>query len=367
MSRSIRYCIAARAVVLTAAVTLCCALGRGSEPRIAGRPSVEPFRGVVVLRDGGVLSGEITRAGERYVVITTESEINVAAADVTIVCHSLEDAYERQHKAMRAPSAESHLQLADWCLRNGLLAQAAHELAEARNRDPREPKLALLARRLAVLEQARPSQPTSATRPATTGPAELPMQAAADTVQFNMLASDLPDGAVERFTRKVQPVLVNSCATAGCHSMGGSHQFQLDRALLHGMANRRSTMHNLLATLALVDRDQPERSPLLTVPRRAHGGMEEAVIGPHDDKLLLQLVEWVAVVAQQPEQDGMAVVTDSTMDVESVNPAVFAREITLRPPQRLRYGAQLQPVEPKDEFDPEIFNRRDADGGAAAP
>ena len=107
---------------------------------------------------------------------------------------------------------------------------------------------------------------------------------------------DLPEAAIERFTRKVQPVLVNNCTTSGCHQPGGTQKFQLDRAILHGMANRRSTMHNLAATLELVDRERPQLSPLLTMPREAHGGMEEPVFGPRQEQAFRHLVEWVALV-----------------------------------------------------------------------
>src|SRR4030095_5245611 len=96
--------------------------------------------------------------------------------------------------------------------------------------------------------------------------------------------NEVPSGVVELFTRKVQPVLVNNCSTSGCHQSGGKQSVQFDRALLRGEANRRSTMHNLEAALALVDRAHPDQSPLLTVPRKKHGGTAGAIFGPRQEQ-----------------------------------------------------------------------------------
>ena len=127
-------------------------------------------------------------------------------------------------------------------------------------------------------------------------------------------------------------------------------------------------MQNLSATLALVDRDQPAHSPLLTVPRSAHGGMEQAVFGPRDDRLLMPLVEWVALVTRDSDQ--VAATENSAPDLgeqlagaAALDPPPSEDSPTLRPQTPIRYGAVLRPVEPRDEFDPEIFNRRYARDG----
>jgi hypothetical protein len=211
----------------------------------------------------------------------------------------------------------------------------------------------------------------------------------------------LPNGVVEVFTRKVQPVLVNNCSTAGCHQLGGKQAFQLDRALLRGEANRRTTMHNLEAALALVDRAHPDQSPLLTVPRKTHGGTAGPIFGPRQQQAFNHLVDWVALV--EPPRETAAPVADAattpvdvsvaggegdatagaqTPVVSQLPPrrrsAVRAAAVTeddtittLRTPHRLQYGAQAKSWQPRDEFDPEIFNRgqqarTQAGGGVAA-
>jgi hypothetical protein len=184
----------------------------------------------------------------------------------------------------------------------------------------------------------------------------------------------------------VQPVLVNNCTAVGCHQSGGKQTFQLDRALLRGESNRRSTMHNLEATLALVDRAHPDRSPLLIVPRKTHGGTAGPIFGPRQEAAFKHLVDWVALVAPPLETPAPATeLTENPMDapiMKSVSdsadtPAQDASNLlsrrhtairaasadesdtlmTLRTPHQLQFGAQLKSWQPRDAFDPEIFNR----------
>src|SRR6185312_8747028 len=109
----------------------------------------------LVLRSGGVLVGQITQAGERYLVRGDKSQLDVAASQVLLVAKSLEDAYEQQRGQTPRPTAESHLVLAEWCLRYNLLDQAKRELADARQLDDHSPRLGLLERRLAVVLEPR--------------------------------------------------------------------------------------------------------------------------------------------------------------------------------------------------------------------
>jgi hypothetical protein len=323
---------------------------------------------ILVLRDGGVLAGRIVRDGERYVVTRSGSELRVAAPDVLVVCATLAEAYDYRRRQLRRPTAESHLSLAEWCLRYELVAAARSELDAARRLDGQSPRLAVLERRLAHASQAPHEARTSAGTEAVSAHPSIAEPAASAN-------SDVPAAVVERFTRKVQPVLVNNCTASGCHRPGSAEAFQLDRALLHGLANRRSTMRNLSATLALVDRARPQLSPLLTVPRRAHGGVEGPIFGPRQEQAFAHLVEWVALVTRAESTEPPAAMSsearaeevepasDALPAVEaagSIAPAEFDDETagTATATQPVQFGAQVRKWQPRDPFDPEIFNRR---------
>jgi hypothetical protein len=361
---------------------------RCAEPPLAPT-AAEPYRGVLVLREGGVLTGAISRSGDRYLVQGEKSELNVPAANVVVICHTLEEAYEHRRQALPRPTADAHLALAEWCLQCGLCPQAEQELLAARQLEPHHRKLPLLERRLTVLSQPPQTRPAAAIDTVMTPSSSSPPH------DSQSLADELPAKVVERFTRKVQPLLVNNCTTTGCHRSGGTQSFQLDRALLHGMANRRSTRQNLAAVMALVNRERPAESKLLTIPRQNHGGMNRPIFGPRQNQQFQQLADWVAMLATPTPAPAAAA---ATRPREPVEPAAYEAEGGSRgdpfdpaqaegrgsakseafvPPaefgaadgeaiaplprlgsQPLRHGARLKPWQPKDPFDPEIFNRQ---------
>jgi hypothetical protein len=370
--------------------SLWCVAGTGLETRAqSDRPTAVANataggEGVVVMRDGGVLIGSVKKDGYRFVVTRAGGELQVAASSVMLTATSLTDAYQKQRGQISVPTAIAHLRLAQWCLRNELWQQARQELDEARKLEPANSALALLERRL-----ARATSRDGGAGGTNPSPAKSPWTSESDASAA--LPIDVSHEVVERFTRRVQPVLVNNCTTSGCHQPGGKESFQLDRALLRGLANRRSTMRNLAATLTLVDREHPEESPLLTVPRQAHGGMENPIFGPRQQHAYEHLVEWVALVAapetaidsspppaepiaaaEQPLPSLPDVPVDEGTLVEKkgaalragVSPAAFKaiqRELTATPPTTtppVRYGTQLQAWTPRDPFDAEIFNRQ---------
>jgi len=363
----VRYALGA---LWCASATACAAWAQPGA--IASSPAAAPPAArVLLLRNGGVLTGTVTQAADRYVVVSGGGQIELPSAKVAAAVPTIEDAYDYRRQALDRPTVDAHLALADWCLRYNLLPQAARELLDARGLEPRHPRLALLERRLAAAanmarESAEVTQASYDEAADEDAPAAKP--------EFRPI-DDLSHVAIERFTRKVQPVLVNNCTVAGCHQPGGAQAFQLDRALLRNLSNRRTTKRNLSATWALVDREEPHLSPLLTVPRRTHGGMNAPIFGPRHHAAFMHLVEWVALVAPAVEPrpdppassfenspaaaaDHLAAVTKSAAHAGPAAPVGEAPESVLDAPAQVRFGAQLRAWQPKDPFDPEIFNRQ---------
>ncbi len=259
-----------------------------------------------------------------------------------------------------------------------MLQEAKQELADARRLDPRDPRIALLERRLAVANAPKESPPSPvASKPHDDNASQDELEQLAASVK------DLPPGAVERFTRKVQPLLVNSCTTSGCHQAGSTQDYQLDRAVLHGLANRRITLRNLVATLELVDRDSPQDSALVTIPRRKHGGMDHPIFSSRQETQLTQIIDWVELVAPQGAgtNPSIAKTAKQAPPIKPIEPfgspeydlppsrflnrdvvqADFAdpQQQAELPKSNVKFGADVKPAwQPKDEFDPEIFNRQ---------
>jgi hypothetical protein len=334
--------------------------------------------GVLLLQDGGVLVGQITRAADWYIVARGGGQMQIAASRMQFVGRSLHEAYEHRLRHTTQPTAESHLALSEWCLRYNLVDEATVEAEAAKSLGAAQGRLQLVGRRIAAAKRRL------ADKPAVTPAAPSQMAAAEQAAPPPNASRDLPNGALELFTRKVQPILVNNCTASKCHQPGGQQAFQLNRAVLRGEANRQTTTQNLYAALALVDRARPEASPLLTLPRRTHGGMNGPIFGARQEKALQHLADWVALVApikpadttipnvpakgvedasfntpvpNVPSQTNVADAGENS----GVQPAVAIESQpgeSLRSPHRLRYGEALQPWQPRDPFDPEIFNRR---------
>jgi hypothetical protein len=343
--------------------------------------------GVVLLKDGGVLEGRITQATDRYIITRTGGEFQIAADRVAFVGRSLHDAYEYR-RASTQDSPEAHVALAEWCLRYNSIDDARTEIERARSLDADPRRLELAERRLAATQDRLAKKPASSS-------GVIQASAIVEQAPAAAVTPDLPHYALETFTRKVQPILVNNCTTSKCHQPGGQQAFQLNRASLRGEANRRTTMQNLSAALALVDRDHPEQSQLLTLPRQTHGGMNGPTFGPRQDQAFKHLADWVALLAPPKIPLDDAATSDATAAEPAALPpsnsaatmptpkpieptshvdatrsqrdpakaAIDNAETkasleSLRTPHRLRYGASVDRWEPRDPFDPEIFNRR---------
>jgi hypothetical protein len=231
-----------------------------------------------------------------------------------------------------------------------------------------------LLQTVAHLKQVANSHPTKPAAPKEEGADE-----AAQPGPNEALVAELPEGALEDFTRRVQPILANNCTTSGCHRVDGPQQFQLNRDLLHGMANRRSTMRNLVATLNLVNKETPLESELLAQASAAHGGMEAPPLPLHQRELHQRLEEWVLLVSGQkpaePELPDASVVLagrggsrkGGVVQVSGIEAPTLDDNVTTAnfddvampdsAAKRMRVGVQLKKWSPRDEFDPEIFNR----------
>lgn len=329
---------------------------------------------VIVLKNGNVLRGTVESAGEYLRIVSAGTEINLRAKDVDLVCDSVEAAYQQLRGRISSPTASDHMGIAAWCVRQELWDAAQIELAAARQLEPNHPRIAMLEQTAAHLQRAAQSKPTA--RESTS---ESPTDSAKH-LRSDDLLTELSKEALEDFTRRVQPILVNNCTTSGCHRVDGPQHFQLNRDLLHGMANRRSTTRNLVATLNLINSESPLDSELLAKAGSVHAGLSAPPLSIRQRELHKRLEEWVFLAAgkKPPEptanqskgqiategsmpRNGVipaSAIEESAIDKE-VEPLSFDEESLLTPTtsQPIQVGVNLKKWEPRDEFDPEIFNR----------
>ncbi len=287
----------------------------GVVPLCAESPRIEPADSVLLLRNGNVLAGKIRKEGEHYRVTLRNGEIKIRADQVELACGSVEEGYQQKRAAIQAGGgAQGHLDLARWCLRQRLFQHAEFELEVARTIEPDHPRVGVLERHLAM------SQPVS--NPAKSPPGRTKVRRRiASAEELDTMVRSLPDGAVENFATTVQPILLNHCATSGCHASNGNNHLRLDRMPIQRHAKRRPTLRNLHAVLKLVRSSAPDRSPLLTYPIRSHGGVDEPVFTRRDAAQYQHLVEWVQKLSGE---------TAITTSVASVGPTKTSPTVEAR-------------------------------------
>lgn len=340
-------------------------------PLAAGEPVLTPQAGLLLLRNGNIIQGEVTRAGDYYIVtLGASGEVRLSARDVDSVCVDLEDAYHYKQAMIVGKSAVPHLDLAEWCLRNGLVPQAGEQLLAAMRKEPSHGRIAAVERKLKLAMDA----------PAHKSARQPDSAATASAEQLDKTIQSLPLGTVEKFAAVVQPILLNRCATGGCHGQTARSDFRLLRPPAGQGPSKRFTQRNLYAVLQYLDPDNPAESPLLKLPQRRHGATQGAVFDKRTQHQLDDLVAWTKLALAVPAPAPPATIASSQALLSQPKASGEVKRASAESPiesadqpDETGSGAPPQPFSPpkdaaplpregaftpRDPFDPEIFNRQ---------
>ena len=253
---------------------------------LAGEVTLTPQHGILLLNNGHLIEGTITAAGDRYDVVQEDQETRVKRSDVAVVCRNAQECYLHKRRLIEQDRAQDHLELAEWCLRIGLLESAEREIDDAKAIDATHPKILLVQRR-AKLARENPI----VAEPVVGGDKILSGE------HLDRMARNLPPGSMQMYTDTIQPLLLNSCTKGGCHSPQSKSELRLERISISKTSGRRPTQRNLQAVLAMVDRARPEESKLLQAPIRPHGAGNVPIFTDREQSQYKQLVQWVYLVA----------------------------------------------------------------------
>ncbi len=179
--------------------------------------------------------------------------------------------------------------------------------------------------------------------------------------QLQELTRSMPSGSLVAFRQQVENVLVRNCAR--CHDSKS-----VSMPLMHAGKNRniprRQSQRNLHSILHYLDRSNPLESPLLKLATTMHGGADTAGLS-EDSQEFANLKRWLVLVSDRPE---LANETNVSNDVEAGDSINGIQE----PPKMDTPVKDAQPLKelsprgdgfiPRDEFDPEIFNRQFGEG-----
>lgn len=347
--------------------------------------NLSPQAGVLVLRNGQLMQGDITQAGDQYIVtFGAGGEVKIAAKDVETQCADVAGAYDYKLRRLSGEGAGPHLDLAEWCLRHNLHRQCAEQLSFALAAEPQHKRIEQIDRRLQLALQAPPT--TKATSASST---------IVSSEQLDKTLRELPKGSLERFTTIVQPMLNNRCATSHCHGATSTSEFRLLRPPAGLNSPQRFTQRNLYAVLQFVDRDDPLNSSIFTKPQTPHGGGTTAAFDARGRAQMLELQTWLEQLAYRKDPPtpitidpqaaqlstplratpgatptAAAGTSTSAAATEPASPsdlphaastkhhATPSQHHAAKPAAATSDAASEKPWRPRDPFDPEIFNRR---------
>lgn len=338
---------------------LCCWLlivvglvGTAATTETLAQPPEPGARGFLLLRNGNLLEGRIYRLADFYQVEVPHGQLRIREKQVETFCHTRDQAYQHRRARQAGSTADSHLELASWCLRQNMLPHAARELLEARAIDSDHPRLGQLERRLRqTLQRA-----DSVTAPPRAVSADQ-TQGQTEPVNMEHLARFSPESRAE-FVRVVQPLLVQSCATSGCHQAADQSGLQLDRLAVEGVGHPDLTRDNLASVGTTIDWDVPEESPLLKQAILAHGEARGAVSQPLTVHQLELLETWVSAATDKKP---------AAVHAQTETPPVHVAPVAEFPAplihdSEVQAATRNEPLigepNPRDPFDPEVFNRR---------
>lgn len=267
----------------------------------------EVRQGAVLLKETDrVLVGRILQRADFYEIqLGPNSRISLPTDKVAQVAGSLEELYQIKRSRISQASIGDHFQLTRWCLVNGLLPQAVEHYAVVVQRNATHPRVKQLGVELEAQllrdEAFRQYLGLAPLVPAAS--AVVPSQvvangsvAASSVVSastFEANSVQYPEIA-QRFSQRVEPILINRCSQAACHGVQSSNALRLLEP--YGRTHAQTTSDNLASALKQVSGDSNQLSSLLQYATQAHGTQRAPAIPVTDSKLVQELQDWIDFV-----------------------------------------------------------------------
>ena len=282
-----------------------------AQPGATGSP--EPDAHVLLLSDGRLVQGTVLETDDGYLVKTPVGELPYRRGQVTAAFDSIQALYEYKRERTPDRDPDERLKLAQWCLSQGMNAEARIEVEAILALSPGLPK----AKQMLFAIESRENEMAARTAPAddaiVRSSTSLPADAAPGMLSPGILRDlrdeyrrsptpvapvifDLPEPtAIKRyrdFAAWVHPALQRACAQ--CHNEESGSSFQLIQARARrDLENELLIRANLDAALRLVDPREPSNSRLLSSSLMPHKPQGRPILtGPNHPTYRL-LSTWV--------------------------------------------------------------------------
>ena len=240
-----------------------------------------PIKGhVLILDNDRTLEGEIEKVGDSYRLRRGDAITWIPGQSSAVLCPDLPSALKALRQRANLQDPDERMRLAQWCLARNLKELALEEAKASLALRPEHAQTARFVRHLETREA-----PAVPVRHATT-PSE------ADTKGLQLTIDSL-----SLYTRSVQPILMNACAT--CHATEKGGNFRLIRSYDPGLGNRRTLQANIAAVLNQISTSSPMSSPLLVKSVSVHGGQSHPSLKGRQSEPYRLLEDWVRMVSEE--------------------------------------------------------------------
>ena len=317
------------------------------------QPAPAKVTGHVLIRlNESTVEGDIELTGGQYRVRRPVGALYVPPEDVLKLCENREEAYLflRQRANLRDP--DERLRLAKWCHQNALKKQEIEEVAAAVNLRPENTETRNLLRNLQRMMSLAAENKSAQKAPLEADVAMIPASVNSDSLSL--------------FVTKVQPILMNRCAS--CHGSGRGGAFTLARVFESAGPSRRVTLQNLASAVAQMKSTRPGSSPLLVKSISVHGDMAQPALKGVESAAYRTLEEWVRITLEAgpvPPKEATTGVTSAKL--EDLTPktntekssSAFGSSGALGDAPEVGKPVSSAPAKtPVDPYDPELFNRQ---------
>lgn len=247
---------------------------------------------VLLLENERTIEGEVERFQDYYRVRRSVGETQIPTHQVLALCADNKEAFEYLKRRTNLQDADERFKLAQWAQTRGLLNEALEESQAAIDLRPNhEPtkRLRLVIEQMDKREREKklfPEKPGLASQ-GVEGIAPLPFEVSTESLGI--------------FCQKIQPLLMNSCAS--CHATGKGGNFKLSRVYSGSATNKRMLQNNLAAVLNQVNPHQIGASPILVKSVSVHGDLNQAPLHNRSTPAFRMLEEWIRFTVGNTQLD----------------------------------------------------------------
>ena len=260
---------------------------------VAENPSLR--QGILLLRNGQLLGGQYTLTGVGYEVrLNGGGVIRLREDQVEFTSDSIDEVYLFRRASHVNSSATAHLKMASWCLANQLYEYADNHLKEAIRIDPREKGIIPIQSRLAIARS-----PQKATAPKT----QIQKRSLASNETIAIRVNALEPSVIQSFVSRIQPLLLNRCAVAGCHGVNSHSEFRLLDSRWTKTTPKTISYRNLYNTTRYLNFANPPESRLLTQATTKHGKSSSAPLSLAEPAKINSLVNWVRLTTTVKQEN----------------------------------------------------------------